>query len=131
MDGEKVTGFRSVRNLVCAALASALMWSAGSAADTPRGPSGCPVGVSEKEFVCFTLAEEAARQKKEARLEHDLAVAPKPRRFARLWATAGAEYLPNDQTYHPYAIGGVAFGRVAVWAGFFGDTPATGVGFNF
>lgn len=107
-----------------------LLLATGAAFATERGPSGCPPGVSPDEFVCFTIAEESARQRKEAKLEKDLSVRPKRRLFTP-WASAGAEYLPNSTEWKPYAIGGVRVGRVSMWGGFFGETPAAGVGWNW
>jgi len=48
-----------------------------------RGPSGCPEGVSSKEYVCFTINEETKRQIKISLIESEIQLekAKKPKRF--------------------------------------------------
>lgn len=102
-----------------------------------RQTNGCPAssGLSEKEWVCFTLDEESDRQRKEAAHDAELGALRLARpRFAHLWATVGAEYLPNATTgpWQPYGIGGVTLGRrLDLWGGFFGSDAALGVGVRF
>lgn len=110
------------------------------AASVERGPSGCPPMVDmnraevAKKWVCFTVKEEGKRQVLEARTleELDIFRLKKPRRFGRFWTNVGIEYLPNvtQDPYVGYAIGGIAFGNVNIWAGTFGSDPAIGVGID-
>lgn len=123
------------------ALASSLSVSRGgtqiSGAPSRRQPNGCPAssGLSEKEWVCFTLAEESERQEKEAKVDGEIERLRRDRRFGRLWASVGAEYVPNAaadaRPWQPYGIGGVRLGRVDLWTGFFGGDAAVGVGVRF
>ncbi len=57
--------------LICI-LASIWMICVPSMVFAERGPSGCPLGVSPSDYVCFTLDEEADRQMKELNLERTL-----------------------------------------------------------
>jgi len=105
-----------------------------------RGPSGCPPMVNmnsaqvAERWVCFTVKEEGQRQILEARDLEALAIfrLKTPRRFGRLWTNIGVEYLPNStqDPYVGYAIGGIAFGNVNFWGGFFGSDPAIGIGID-
>src|SRR5437773_2000467 len=94
-----------------------------SAASESRGPSGCPPGVDATKWVCLTREEaqgiklkgldaqdqiiDLREQVAKLRVAAPTGIA----RFARLWATVGMEYLPNDQTYTPYALGGLTVGQ--------------------
>ena len=121
----------------CLALCATSAAIADSATPSNRGPSGCPPEVDPKKFVCFTISE--AEQidlrlqslKADRDLAQSLARARKPRLFGRPYANVGVEFLPNDQTTVPYAIGGFNIGPVGVWGGLFGSTPAVGIGFKF
>lgn len=110
--------------------------------------SGCPPVVGEtaeetvQRWVCFKTREEAKRQFKILNLEQELAdvrldlVRAEGRglkKYGRLWANVGVEYLPNvdEDQYQPYAIGGVTLGPIGIWGGFFGDDPAIGLGWQF
>ena len=93
----------------------------------PR-PTWCQSG-----YVCLTTQELAERtaaiwhiRAENANLKYNLSVLRKP-----WWVSAGLEYLPNEAKTYPYAIGGLRLGRVSVWGGAFGSSPAVGVGWNW
>lgn len=115
------------------------------AASATRGLSGCPpsAGLSDKEWVCLTR-EEAAQDKlvrlgltdqiidlKEENQKLRARVPTGLRKFVKPWATIGAEKLLNTNEYKPYGLAGLSVGKVDVWGGFFGDSPAAGVGWRW
>lgn len=140
--GKGIASSRLPRMAAMAILLLFLTLAAAHAGTSSRQTNGCPPEsrLAESEWVCFTLDEEADRQEAELDLESALgrlkldlarAHAKKLRRFANVWSTVGVEYLPNAQTYEPYVLGGITVGRVDLWGGFFGDSPAIGLGWRF
>ena len=63
---------------LCIIFATGTAFTSGGAAEVPRGPSGCPpiVGMTTERaaqtYVCFTIAQEGARQKRILVLEDTL-----------------------------------------------------------
>lgn len=141
MDGETVkrnSCWTLLRNLLLTGVLIGIGIGPLAASTESRGPSGCPPGVSPAEFVCFTIAEEAARQEKELDLEQaladtrlDLVLAQKRKRSGRLWSSVGVGYSLNEKTYDPYGYMGTSLGPVGIWGGFWGDSPSVGIGWQF
>lgn len=62
---------KSALGILCALLiATSSAWS--DASKPIRGPSGCPAGLDPAKWICYTVAEEAARQEAEITLEERL-----------------------------------------------------------
>lgn len=97
--------------------------------DCPKGPDGKP------KYRCLTLDEYAAITEEYLTTKARLDKLEWQRNhfggnYLKPWMIWGVERLPNDGQYHPFGIAGVDIGRVNVWAGSFGDTPAYGIGWR-